>query len=52
VSSLGPGRRLRRVAATKPFQGGLTGIALVVLATLGLGLAGAAICGAVLLLIG
>lgn len=49
---MGPAKRLRRVLASNPFQGGLTGIGLVALATLGLAVAGAAICAAVLLLIG
>ncbi len=48
----GPANRLRRVATSNPLQGGLTGIALVALATLGLALAGAVICLAALLLIG
>lgn len=52
MSAPGPGRRLRRVADSSPFQGGLTGIALVALATLGLVVASGFICAAVLLLIG
>lgn len=48
----GPGRRLVRLANSKPLQGGLSGIALVALATLGLAVAAAAICAVALLLIG
>ena len=47
-----PARRLRQVAASNPFQGGLTGIGLVTLATLGVAVVAAVICAVVLLLIG
>ncbi len=48
----GPARRLRQVADANPLQGGLTGIALVALATLGLAFFAALICVVILWLIG
>lgn len=48
----GPARRLKQVADSSPLQGGLTGIALVALATFGLAIIGAVICATVLWLMG
>ncbi|WP_370325604.1 hypothetical protein [Euzebya sp.] len=48
----GRGRRLADVVDERPLQGGLTGIALVALATLGLAVVGAVLVGLALLLVG
>lgn len=52
MSPSGPGRRLRDAIDDNPLQGGLTGIALVALATLALAVVGMVICVAVLTLVG
>ena len=52
MSQLPGPRRFRRLGGHHPFRGGLTGIALVALATLALSFAGAVITAVVLLLAG
>ena len=53
MSTPGPGRReVHDVVEDSPLRGGLTGIALVALATLGLCLAALVIVGLALLLVG
>ncbi len=51
MSAMRPAGRLRRMAKSNPLQGGLTGIVLVALATLGLAAVGALICLLAILLI-